>query len=311
MTWTLALILVAAVTAAFAAGLVIGLARDRARLRRVSEGVAELADGNHAHRVLLPGDDMAAGMAADLNRFADAIQQEHEASANRDDARRRLLADISHDLRTPITSIAGYVDALSRGIGDEPDRYLAVLAAKADELAQLTDDLFYASRLDAGDLELKTETLDLAEVARRSVLGFESQLSGVGARVDVSIPEEPCLVLADRSAVSRILSNLVSNGLRHGAGMTALRVVMVELGESYAVEVTNEGSRLPEDADRLFERGVAGPAGGTGLGLSIARELAERMGATVAADAHRPDAVTFTLTFPKSGDARAPEFSET
>ena len=303
MTWSIALIVGLVAVAAFAGGLAIGLARGRSRMHRISEGVAELADGNHAHRVILPGDDEASAIATDLNRLADAIQREHETSATRDEARRRLLADISHDLRTPITSIAGYVDALSRGIGDDPERYLAIIAAKSDELAQLTDDLFYASRLDAGDLELTVAPLDLAEVVRRSVLGFEPQMSGAGVTVDVRIPETPCMVDADRSAVSRILSNLVSNGLRHGHGTTAMSVRMTETDSSYVVSVTNEGSRLPQDTDRLFERGVSGPAGGTGLGLSIARELAELMGATVEAVGGDPDAATFALSFPKAGSA--------
>jgi signal transduction histidine kinase len=300
MSWSLALLLALAVTAAFAAGLAAGLARGRARLRRVSDGVAQLAGGNHAHRVILPGDDPAALIAMDLNRLADAIQLEQETSATRDEARRRLLADISHDLRTPITSIAGYVDALSRGIGDDPERYLAIIAAKSDELAQLTDDLFYASRLDAGDLELTVGPLDMAEAVRRSVLGFEPQLSGAGVHVDVAIPEGPCMVDADRSAVSRVLSNLVSNGLRHGVGTTAMSVRMTGDDSSWLVSVTNEGSHLPDDTDRLFERGVAGPAGGTGLGLSIARELAELMGATIEARADDPDSATFVLAFPKA-----------
>jgi signal transduction histidine kinase len=304
MTTGFAIVVVALVAVgAFAAGTAVGLARGRARMRRVADGVAQLAGGNHAHRILLDGDDPAAHIAADLNRLADAVQLQQETSATRDDARRRLLADISHDLRTPITSIAGYVDALSRGIGDDPERYLAIIAAKSDELAQLTDDLFYASRLDAGDLELTVGPLDLAEAVRRSVLGFEPQLSGAGVRVDVSIPDAPCIVDADRSAVSRVLSNLVSNGLRHGVGTTAMSVRMTEDGATYVVSVTNEGSHLPDDTDRLFERGVAGPAGGTGLGLSIARELAELMGATLEAKGDDPDSATFALAFPKAASA--------
>ena len=94
----------------------------------------------------MPGSDEYSRMADDLNRLADDVQVERETAAARDEARRRLFANISHDLRTPITSIAGYVDALQRGLGDEPERYLAVIRAKVDELAQLTDDLFYAAQ---------------------------------------------------------------------------------------------------------------------------------------------------------------------
>lgn len=272
--------------------------RRSARMERVAEGLSELARGNYAHRVILPGDDLAADMAEQLNRLADEIQSERESAAACDAARRRLLADISHDLRTPITSIAGYVDALQRGLGDEPERYLSVLAQKTAELAQLTDDLFYSARIDAGDLELSSQRLDLAEAVRRSVLGFEPQLTALGVRVEVDLPEEPCLVEADPSAVNRILSNLVSNALHHGQSMTRFAVALEgEPNASYAVRISNDGATLPGDADRLFERGVASASGGTGLGLSIARELAEHMGARVALES-TDTSVTFVLTFP-------------
>jgi signal transduction histidine kinase len=264
----------------------------------VADGVVELASGNLAHRIILAGDDEAARVAENLNDFADAVQREREAAASRDEARRLLLANISHDLRTPITSIAGYVDALQRGLGDEPERYLAVIRAKTDELAGLTDDLFYEARLESGDLELRLRVLDLAEAVRRSILGFEQQLAGKGVSVDVSIPEHGCPVDADPSAVDRILSNILSNALRHGEGMTALTVRMVERDDGYTVRVSNDGAPLPDDAARLFERGVAGPSGGAGLGLSIARELAERMDASVTAE-NNAAGVTFTLAFPR------------
>ena len=305
MTWIVAFLIGVGVAAAFAAGLAVGTLRQRSRLRRITEGASQLARGNLAHRIMLPGDDQAAEAAETLNALADAVQQEREAAAARDAAQRQLLTDISHDLRTPITSIAGYTDALQRGLGDEPERYLAVIAAKAEALAQLTDDLFYAARIDAGDLELARGPIDLAEAVRRSVLGFEPQLAGAGVHVDVRIPDERCMVDADQSALARILTNLVSNSVHHGAGMTTFGVAMASDRGEYLVQVSNDGARLPEDAERLFRRGVAGPSGGTGLGLAIARELAEQMGGSVTA-ANDPDGtVTFTLAMPRH------EFSET
>jgi len=304
MTWTAAVIAIVAL-AAFGAGLALGTARQRSRLRRISEGAAELARGNLAHRIILPGDDEAASAAETLNTLADSVQREREAAAARDASQRQLLADISHDLRTPITSIAGYTDALQRGLGDEPERYLAVIAAKAEALAQLTDDLFYAARIDAGDLELARAPLDLAEVVRRSVLGFEPQLAGAGVRVDVSISDERCVVEADQSALVRIITNLVANSIHHGEGMTAFSIAVEPRDSDYLVRVSNDGARLPDDAERLFQRGVTGPAGGTGLGLAIARELAEQMSGSIAAANTGDGTVTFTLSMPRC------EFSET
>ena len=297
MSWANAAAAVVGLALGAAIALAAYRARERARLSRLKEGIEELAKGNFAHRVIMPGADEYSRMAEDLNRLADEIQAERETAAARDEARRRLFANISHDLRTPITSIAGYVDALQRGLGDEPERYLAVIHGKVDELAQLTDDLFYAARLDAGDLKLKLVQFDLAEAVRRSVLGFEPELAALNARVDLSIPDRPCLVAADPSAVARILSNLISNSVRHGESMTAFTVDMTAGERDFVVRLVNDGSTLPPDIGRLFERGVSGPGGGTGLGLSIARELAERMGATVSAQ-NTKEGAAFILTFP-------------
>lgn len=299
MDWTLAVVAVVAFGAGAAAG-VFAASRRRSRMLRIREGIAELAGGNLSHRIILPGDDDAAHMAADLNALADGVQEEREATGAREEARRRLLANISHDLRTPIASIAGYVDALQRGLGDDPERYLAIIAAKTEELAGLTDDLFYEARIDAGDLELKRGSLDLAEAVRRSVLGFEPQLTGRGVRVEVAIPEDACMVSADASAVARVLGNLISNALRHGEAMTSLSVALAEEGDRCVVRFTNDGAELPVDTERLFERGVAGGGGGAGLGLSIARELAERMGARVWVERAGAGTVTFALAFPKA-----------
>ena len=304
MTWAAAVIAIVAL-AAFGAGLALGTARQRTRLRRITEGAAELARGNLAHRIILPGSDEAASAAETLNTLADSVQREREAAAARDAAQRQLLADISHDLRTPITSIAGYTDALQRGLGDEPERYLAVIAAKTEALAQLTDDLFYAARIDAGDLELARAPLDLAEVVRRSVLGFEPQLAGAGVRVHVSIPDERCVVEADQSALVRIITNLVANSIHHGEGMRAFAIAVEPRDADYLVRVSNDGARLPGDTERLFQRGVTGPAGGTGLGLAIARELAEQMSGSITAANTGDGTVTFTLSMPRC------EFSET
>lgn len=304
MGWEILVALALVAVAAFGSGLAVARRRQRARFARVTDGIEELASGNLAHRVMLPGNDDASRLADAVNALADSVQTERESAAAAAAAQRRLLANISHDLRTPIASIAGYTDALQRGLGDEPERYLSVIAAKTDDLAQLTDDLFYAARLDADDLELQRGPVDLAEAVRRSVLGFEPQLAGAGARVDVRVPDRRCAVAADPSAITRILSNLMSNSVRHGGAPANLSVEMLDLGAAWSVAISNDGPKLPDDVERLFERGVTGPAGGTGLGLAIARELAERMDGAVLAANGSDCLVTFTFTMPHG------EFSE-
>lgn len=299
MSWQLAAALAAAFAFGLGAGLLTGV-RYRRRMTVLRDGVAELTRGNVAHRIIIPGDDGVTRMAEQVNAFADTVQAEREAAAARDKAQRQLMTNISHDLRTPIASVAGYVDALQRGLGDDPERYLSIIGTKTDELAELTDDLFYEARLDAGDIELTATRLDLAEAVRRAILGFEGQLAGRGVRVCVELPEKACMVDADSSALARILGNLISNALRHAERMTSLTASLTECGERYQLRFGNDGAVVPEDAERLFERGMAGAGGGSGLGLSIARELAGRMGGTVGLERPGGGEVALRLSFPKA-----------
>jgi signal transduction histidine kinase len=112
----------------------------------------------------------------------------------------------------------------------------------------------------------------------------------------VALPDEPCLVLADSSALARVLSNLLGNAVQHGETMTRLQVALASEDGAHTLRITNDGTQLPEDVERLFERGVAGAGGGTGLGLSIARDLVERMGGQLGLETE--GAVTFALTLP-------------
>lgn len=295
MLWPYVAALLAGVVLGAGATLALGLP-GRRRIARIREAVRELAAGNLGHRVIMPGSDEVSALADELDAFADTLQADREAERAREASRRTLLANISHDLRTPVTSIAGYVDALRRGLGDDPERYLAIIDAKVGELADLTDDVFYEARLDSGDLALTLQDIDLAEAVRRSVLGFEPELRERGIDVTVEIPEEVCPVRADGMAVARILGNLMSNALRHGERMTRLSVSVTAAENGCAVRLTNDGASPPQDLERLFERGVAG-SGGAGLGLAIARDLADRMGAMVTAERVGPTSIAFALEF--------------
>jgi signal transduction histidine kinase len=162
---------IAVLAAAGVAYLVERLHRQSA-LERVVDGIDELASGNLVHRVVASGSSETARLATAVNRLADAMQATRADALRREEAHRQLISNLSHDLRTPITSIAGYVDAIQRGIGEDPSRQLDIIAMKTTELTRLADDLFYLTRLDAGDLSLALTPVDVSEVARRCLLGF-------------------------------------------------------------------------------------------------------------------------------------------
>jgi signal transduction histidine kinase len=270
----------------------------QAALQRVVEGLDALARGNLAHRVT-PGSSETAELATAVNRLAEALQVAKSDALRREEAHSQLISNLSHDLRTPITSIAGYVDALQRGIGEDPARHLDIIATKTAELTRLADDLFYLTRLDAGDLNLTLAPVDVSEVARRCLLGFEHELRSRGIDVVVEIPDATCKVLADEAALGRVIGNFVANSLKHARSMRSLGVSVNRDGGPCAVTVWDDGEGFPKGVAELLERGTSvGPGGGAGLGLSIAHELSARMGATLSVSSVAGERTAVTVQFP-------------
>lgn len=282
--------------------------RRQAALQRVADGLDELARGNLTHRVTA-GSGETAQLAIATNRLAESLQVARSDALRRDEAHSQLISNLSHDLRTPITSIAGYVDALQRGIGEDPARHLDIIATKTAELTRLADDLFYLTRLDAGDLSLSLAPVDVSEVARQCLLGFEHELRSRGIEVVVEIPDEACEVVADEAALGRVIGNFVANSLKHARSMRSLGVAVARADGGCTVTVWDDGEGFPKGVAELLERGTSvGPGGGAGLGLSIAHELSARMGASVHVSSVAGERTSVTVQFPPTAAGQpAPE----
>jgi signal transduction histidine kinase len=297
-------VLVSAVVAVVVVGAAVALyavarARERNAVRRVSEAVDDIAAGNFARRVTLPGHGELSELAGAVNRLAEEMQAARAQSLRREEAHRQLISNLSHDLRTPITSIAGYVDALQRGIGEDSARHMEIIAAKTAELTRLADDLFYLTRLDSGDLELDLQPTDAGEVARECLLGFEQELRSRDIDVVVDIPDVVCPVVADEAALGRIVGNFIANSLKHARSMTRLGIDVGSDGTSCAVTVWDDGEGFSKGVVELIERGASvGPGGGSGLGLSIAHDLSGRMHATVEAHSEPRVRTAVTISLP-------------
>jgi signal transduction histidine kinase len=287
--------------AAAAVAYLVGRLHRQSALHRVAEGLDELACGNLFHRAVVPGSGDAAELATAVNRLAEAMQEARSEALRREEAHSQLISNLSHDLRTPITSIAGYVDALQRGIGEDPARHLDIIAMKTAELSRLADDLFYLTRLDAGDLSLTLAPVDVSEVTRRCLLGFEHELRSRGIDVVVEIPDATCVVVADEAALGRVIGNFVANSLKHARSMRTLGVSVAGEANGCAVTVWDDGEGFPKGVAELLERGTSvGPGGGAGLGLSIAHNLSARMGATLRVSSAAGERTSVTVLFPPS-----------
>ena len=235
-------------------------------------------------------------LAAALNRELRALRKERLRYRQGDRELKDAVTNVSHDLRTPLTAICGYLDMLeNEPMSDDARRYVGRIAERAGAMKALTEELFRYSVVLSAEQELTLESVDLNAAVEQSAAGFYAALTARGIVPDIRMPETHVIRQLDRAALSRVLSNLFSNALKYSDG--DLAVTLTEAGQ---IAFSNEAAGLdPVQVGRLFDRffSLESARDSTGLGLAIARTLAERMGGSVAAD-HADGRLTVTVTFP-------------
>ena len=207
------------------------------------------------------------------------------------------MTNVSHDLRTPLTAICGYLDLLEGEEKSETaERYLSLIRGRTDHLRSLTEEFFRTSAVLAAEEPEPAEPVSLNRAVEESLAAWYGVLSARGIAPEVELPEPPVVRPLNREAVSRILSNVLSNAAKYSPG--DLRIVLEENG---TLTFSNAAPSLtPVLVERLFDRYFTVESGGqgTGLGLSIARRLTEQMGGTAAAG-WQAGILTVRLYFPK------------
>jgi two-component system, OmpR family, phosphate regulon sensor histidine kinase PhoR len=228
--------------------------------------------------------------------------------------RRDFVANVSHELKTPLTSISGYAETV---LTDAPDgettkRFLATILTNARRMQRLVDNLLDLARLEAGGWQPERESVDLAELAHEawSSLSDGARIKSIDFAVDV--PEDAATIYADADALRQILSNLLENSIRYTSAGGRIVCRSRREGEGIAVSVTDNGAGIVrEHLPRVFERFYrADPSrsreeGGTGLGLAIVKHLVEAHGGRVSAESERGIGTTITCWFPEHPPATA------
>ena len=265
------------------------------RIQRVRAGTERIAEGQLGSEVRVEGHDEVAGLADDFNRMARALEDAAEREREMEQARRDLVAAVSHDLRTPLASTRALIEALADGVATDPQtesRYLSSASRELEHLSRLVDDLFELARIDAGMLKLTLEEASLHDLISDTISSFQPQAEQRSVRITGEIVGDIDPVLANPPRLQRVLHNLVSNALRHtpADGTVTLRATCE--GEEVRIEVSDTGEGIAaEDLPHVFERSFRGEqsrtrpekdsAPGAGLGLAIARGLVEAQGGTI------------------------------
>ena len=220
-------------------------------------------------------------LAADINVQLRLLRKERHRYQQGDQELKEAVTNISHDLRTPLTAINGYLDLLEREEKNENvQRYLSQIQNRTEVLKNLTEELFRYSVVTSSQ-ELKPERMDVVRALEESLLSFYAVMQEKGIQPEIELPEEPIFRELDAGAVNRVFSNIISNALKYSDG--DLCVVMDKNG---CVTFSNTAHNLNAvTVGRLFDRfyTVEASRNSTGLGLSIAKLLVERMGGTISA----------------------------
>src|SRR5215217_6613007 len=266
------------------------------RVRAVERAARDLAAGRPTEPLPVTSDDELGNLARAFNEMQvklDAV----------DRARREFIANASHELRTPIFSLGGFVELMRDEEIDEETRreFLETMGEQVQRLQKLAVDLLDLSRLDAGSVAFEVEEVDLGELATEIAGEFRPTISQREAELDLQLPDWPVGAVCDRERVAQIMRILLDNALRHTPEGTHVTVSAGRDNGHAEFAVSDSGPGVPEvSREQLFERFYTGDkASGSGLGLAIARELAERMDGRIAL-ASRPGETTFSLELPIS-----------
>jgi two-component system OmpR family sensor kinase len=267
------------------------------RVRRLEVAAGEVAQGRFIDPLPVDSQDELGQLTRTFNQMQAQLRQ-------LDVARKEFIATASHELRTPIFSLAGFVELLQSEELDEATRreFLDTMSEQVARLQKLSVDLLDLSRLDAGSVELHSEPVDLSELARSVVNEFTPALADHETDLDMRLPDQGPEALCDPVRVAQIVRILLDNALRHTPAGTQVSVGAARSNGTAGLTVIDTGPGLPEHSEtKVFERFYTGDAArGAGLGLAIARELAERMdGRLRVSSADRGTA--FTLELPTNG----------
>ena len=217
---------------------------------------------------------------------------------------KKMLSNISHDIKTPLTVILGYLEMMR--LERPEDETLQKVEAKALQVMELINQFFTLAKLEAGDTDLEISKINVSELCRENILNFYDILRGKDFVVEISVPEKDIFVQGEKGAIDRILSNLISNAVRYGSDGKYLGLTLRESEEYAYIDIMDKGKGIEKAfAENVFERLYTMEDSrnrriqGTGLGLTIAKNLAGQLGGDIYLDSEPNVKTTFTVELKK------------
>lgn len=252
--------------------------------------------------LFVKGNDILSDINFEINGILEKSRRQLAKLQRAEAASRQLLTDLSHDVRTPLASLIGYLEALDSQTAKEKEEYIHVAYRKALDLQELIDMLFQWSKLTSGEQPYQMEIYDINELTREIMIGHIPVFEKNHISFSANIADDEWFVKIDRMAFARIINNLISNAVKHGK-CSLIEIDIQKNKGNVQLSVSNNGAGIPEpDIPFLFERlykcDTSRPETGNGLGLAITMELTRAMSGDIAVRSIPGGMTAFCLTLP-------------
>lgn len=280
-------------------------------IRRVQKQIAAMTDalmdvknGNGNRRILSEANELVAPLAYQINEIVVAYESRLSTVRQAEETNRQLMTSLSHDVRTPLTTLIGYLDAAQKGLvtGKDRDDYIETARRKAHDLKEYIDVLFDWFKLNSDEFALEIQSVEAAELTRNILIDWIPIFEDKQVDYDIDIPEQPVRVRLDMDSYMRIINNLIQNVMAHSHA-NKIKIVLSMKETNMELLLADNGVGIEkEDLKHIFERLYKCDKGrsqkGSGLGLSIVHQLVEKMSGSITVESFPGKGTAFILLFP-------------
>ena len=259
--------------------------------------------GDFSQRIPVQGKDEASQLGRSFNEMADQLK-------NLEVTRQSFVANVSHELRSPLTSMKGFLEAMMDGTipPEEHDHYIDIVLSETRRMTAMVNDLLDLARIESGIITVNYEVFDINELIRRTLITFEARISEKQMELDVRFANEQSFVYADSNQISQVLRNLIDNAIKYSPEGRTLLVSTYALRKEVYVTIRDTGVGIPaEDVPHIFDRfykvekaHTPSPQVGSGLGLAIVKKIIEAHGQSITVKSARGKGTQFTFTLEKA-----------
>lgn len=285
-------------------------------LHEITTGIKRIATGDFSTRILIQDKDEFAFIGNCLNDMADDIILLMENERKSEKIKNNLITNVAHDLRTPLTSIIGYLDLIIRDEKldqEKKDKYMHIAYDKSLRLEKLIGDLFNFTKFSSGEMKLNLERIDIVKLMEQMTEEFYPLFQEVGLLCSFTSEEDSAVITGDGNLLARAFSNLLANAVKYGKDGKNIVIKIKQNETEVSVSIINYGEIIPEaELEYVFDRFYRVESsrntqtGGTGLGLAIAKTIAQMHGGSIQASSSR-DGTVFEMILQKGGPAGGEE----